>query len=60
MNLISCTTCGVVLNKKFANVLDMDDADGNHIPGNSEWDDDRYVQLCLCPVCKEKFPVPED
>lgn len=52
MNLISCTECGVVLNKDNLIFPDTHDHDSQEIiMENVEWDGDDYVSVVPCPVC---------
>lgn len=59
MNLISCESCGVVLNTKFVHfpeyIMDdsycIDERYGMYDQKSKDW-----VAYITCPVCKEKIP----
>lgn len=57
MNLTSCNTCGIVVDKnkiKQKNVVWSDEGDCL-MPG-AIWDGEKYIATFPCPVCKEKIP----
>ena len=52
MNLIACTSCGVVLDKnvlRFPSITRDDDY--QIIPGKAIWNGEDYVAYAACPVC---------
>ena len=52
MNLISCTRCGIVLDRDQLTFPDTHDHDSQEvIMENVEWDGDGYVAVIPCPVC---------
>lgn len=55
MNLISCSNCGVVLDKNKIDFPDVYDNHGTVILGEAEWDGDKFVSSISCPVCKKKI-----
>jgi len=53
MKLISCDTCGVVLDRnklKFPNIYD--DVDYYVKSELAVWDDEQFKAITKCPVCK--------
>lgn len=58
MDLISCFSCGIVLNKDKLDFPPITDDKGTHIESNSAWDIDEYISAVPCPVCS--FPIKEN
>ena len=58
MNLITCWSCGVILNKDALNFPPVFHGNDDYIKGNSVWDCDSFVRIVACPVCSES--VRED
>jgi len=59
MNLISCETCGVVLDKDqlvFPQFITGDDSE--FFEENAIWNGHDYVAIVPCPVCKT--PIREE
>ena len=56
MDLISCPSCAVVLDKNKIYFPDVYDHDTQEIiDGNSEWDGDCFIAVVDCPVCGAKI-----
>ena len=59
MNLISCTGCGVVLDKDNLAFPEEDEIwlEGGSIDlNNAVWDGNDFVPKVECPVCKQEIP----
>ena len=61
MNLISCSACGVVLDKdKLDWPSDIySKENGQIIDGVAEWDGDTYVAISHCPLCDNRIREKE-
>ena len=56
MRLISCGTCGVVLDTdRILEPSIYDHDSGEVIKGNAAWDGDTYLPVITCPCCKYKI-----
>jgi hypothetical protein len=53
MNLISCESCGVVLDKdRLYFPKNIENDDGSIDMAKAEWDGDLWVAKVPCPVCE--------
>lgn len=52
MNIISCDSCGVLMDKDKLVFPDFRDEDGAVIEGLADWNGDRWVSAVECPVCE--------
>lgn len=50
MNLISCESCGVVINKDHV-YPEFEVEDGERLYRFVTWDEGEYIPQIICPVC---------
>lgn len=58
MNLISCKSCGVVLDKDvlpFADKNHMYMDNGTIDPSKARWDGEDFVAIATCPSCGDEI-----
>ncbi len=60
MNLVSCVSCGVVIDSNRCHAFGEFTEDG--YDDNCLWDDyeEKYVKTWECPVCKTRNPSKEE
>ena len=58
MNLTSCDSCGVVLDKKKLQFPDLRNEDGSYDLKKCQWTGNGFAPIVPCPVCKE--PILSD
>ena len=62
MNLISCSNCAVVLDKRHIHVTNdlYSKQDGSVNLEDYEWFAGKYVPIYACPVCQEPIRINDD